>query len=77
MNSNVLSIDNFILKGGDITMTDAELLAAYKAKDAKRKLQVKKYFGRRNVRFDVYKRFFDAKATEADRKALETKLSSL
>ena len=48
-----------------------------KSRNDKRKLQVKLYFSRRNVRFQIYKKFFEKNAKEADRKILSDALANL
>ena len=58
-------------------MTDAEKLKRYEAKEATRKLQVKKYFARRNVRFDTYKKFFEKNANAQEKNALAEQLKKI
>lgn len=58
-------------------MTDAEKLKKYEAKEATRKVQVQKYFARRNVRFDVYKKFFETKATAQEKQILADQLAKI
>jgi len=58
-------------------MTDKEKIAKYEAKEAKRRLQVKEYFARRNVRFDVYKKFYEANASSQEKQILAQQLAQI
>ena len=58
-------------------MTNEEKLAKYEAKDAKRKIQVKEYFSRRNIRFDTYKKFFEKNANATEKQNLADALAKI
>ena len=58
-------------------MTIEQKLAQYEAKDAKRKLNVKKYFTKRNAKNDFFAKFFDKHATQSDKTELTALLAKI
>ncbi len=58
-------------------MTDTEKLKKYEAKEANRKIQVQKYFARRNVKFAAYKAHFEKTANAEQKAALQAELSKI
>lgn len=52
-------------------------LEAFRQAKSNRKLQVKKYFARRNVRFDFYKKYFEQHANEQDKQNLANLLGKI
>lgn len=58
-------------------MTNDEKLKMYEMKDAKRKQQVKLYFAKRNIRFDVCKKFFEKNANAQEKQNLANTLANV
>jgi hypothetical protein len=60
-----------------MTTEQEKKLAKLEAKEANRKVQVKKYFARRNVKFAVYKAHFEKTATQQQKDELNKKLADM